>query len=114
MATRGSPTHGRPGGAGYGGFCWRAAPGPAVAFTATAHGEEAANGSAEEWVALHGSGPYTLVFRGLRDADRWFVRTGQYPGVCAALAFEQPMVIAAGETVSRDLRVLVADGHLKL
>jgi len=109
----GSPaTNGRPGGAGYGGFFWRAAPGEASTFTATRDGEEAVNGSAEPWLAFRGAGPYTLVFRGLADDDRWFVRTGIYPGVCAALAFERPLVLPAGAAVARTVTVLVADGWL--
>lgn len=111
----GSPaTNGRPDGAGYGGFFWRAAPGPATTFTAGREGEDAVNGSAEPWVALTGPGPYTLVFRGLRDDDRWFVRTanGGYAGVCAALAFEKPLVIRPGLPCARHLTVLVADGLL--
>lgn len=111
--TLGSPaTNGRPDGAGYGGFFWRAAPGAASTFTAKSDGEHGVNGSDEPWVALIGPGPYTLVFRGLADDDRWFVRTGIYPGVCAALAFERPLVVAAGTTVDRQLTVLVADGEL--
>jgi len=109
----GSPaTNGRPGGAGYGGFFWRAAPGPARVFTAEADGEEAVNGSAAPWVALTGPGPYTLVFRGLSGADRWFVRTGIYPGVCAALAFDEPLVVRPDAPVSRRYTVLVADGEV--
>ena len=117
----GSPaTNGRPGGAGYGGFFWRCAPGPSAAdaftvFTASAAGEEAVNGSGEPWLALTGPSagglPYTLVFRGLAGDDRWFVRTGIYPGVCAALAFARPLVVDAG-AVRRRLTVLVADGVL--
>ena len=111
--TLGSPaTNGRPGGAGYGGFFWRAAPGAVTTFTAAHDGEEKANGSAEPWGALTGPGPYTLVFRGLEGDDRWFVRTGIYPGVCAALAFTDPLRLAAGTTLDRRLRVLVADGLL--
>ncbi|WP_233412059.1 PmoA family protein [Nucisporomicrobium flavum] len=109
--TLGSPaTNGRTGGAGYGGFFWRAPDGDAVAYTSSAEGETAVNGSAEPWLAVTGGDAYTLVFRGLRDDDRWFVRTGDYVGVCAALAFERPLVIAAGTTLERDLTVLVADG----
>jgi len=109
----GSPaTNGRPGGAGYGGFFWRAAPGTAETFTADAEGEERVNGSAAPWVALTGPGPYTLVFQGLAGDDRWFVRTGIYPGVCAALAFERPLVVTAETPVVRRVRVLVADGRL--
>ena len=109
--TLGSPaTNGRTGGAGYGGFFWRAPDGDAVAYTATAEGESAVNGSAEPWLAVTGGDAYTLVFRGLRDDDRWFVRTGDYVGVCAALAFEKPLTIAAGATLRREISVLVADG----
>jgi hypothetical protein len=111
----GSPaTNGRPDGAGYGGFFWRAAPGPATTFTSGHEGEDEVNGSAEPWVALTGPGPYTLVFRGLSDDDRWFVRTanGGYAGVCAALAFDKELVVRAGVPLSRTLTVLVADGLL--
>jgi hypothetical protein len=109
----GSPaTNGRPDGAGYGGFFWRAAPGETRAFTAESDGERTVNGCAEPWVALTGPGPYTLVFRGLAGADRWFVRTGDYPGVCAALAFEQPLPVTPEAPVSRSLTVLLADGVL--
>ncbi|GIF75221.1 PmoA family protein [Asanoa siamensis] len=110
----GSPaTNGRPDGAGYGGFFWRAAPGETQVFTADAEGEDQVNGSAAPWLALtRGETPYTLVFRGLADDDRWFVRTGIYPGVCAALAFDRPLVVTPEAPVTRRLRVLVADGLL--
>ena len=128
--TLGSPaTNGRTGGAGYGGFFWRAAPppdradgptpdradGPAPesvsvrSFTAAGEG---GHGSAEPWLALVVGDAYTLVFRGLADRDRWFVRTDDYPGVCAALAYEEPLTIPAGTSISRRLTVLVADGTL--
>ncbi|MEV0396710.1 PmoA family protein [Polymorphospora rubra] len=113
----GSPaTNGRPGGAGYGGFFWRVAPGTPQTFTADADGEETVNGSTEPWLALTGQGadgaPYTLVFAGLGAGDHWFVRTGIYPGVCVALAFEHTLPVPAGGTVGRRHRVLVADGTL--
>jgi methane monooxygenase PmoA-like len=111
--TLGSPaTNGRTGGAGYGGFFWRLSPGKATAFTAGHDGEYAVNGSAEPWVAVTVDEAYTLVFEGLADADRWFVRTGDYVGVCAALAFERPLKMNAGDTLERRLSVLVADGVL--
>jgi methane monooxygenase PmoA-like len=107
----GSPaTNGRPGGAGYGGFFWRATAGPAVAFVPSG-GDP--HGSADPWLALTVAGAYTLVFRGLAGSDRWFVRTDDYVGVCAALAFEHPLEVAPGAEVARDLRVLVADGALR-
>jgi hypothetical protein len=112
--TLGSPaTNGRPGGAGYGGFFWRAAPGPEPprVFTAGGAGEEAVNGSTEPWVALV-SGAYSLIFAGLAPGDHWFVRASMYPGVCAAFAFERPRVIAArGSYAGRHL-VFIADGEL--
>jgi hypothetical protein len=115
--TLGSPaTSGRPGGTGYGGFFWRAAPGaeaPRV-FTPTATGERAANGSTEPWLALTSRppDPYTLIFTGLAAGNHWFVRATQYPGVCAALAFEKPRVIEAGTTMSGHHAVVVADAVL--
>lgn len=109
----GSPaTHGRGEGAGYGGFFWRLAPGEAHAFTERQDGEAAVNGSAEPWVAVTVDDAYTLVFEGLTDADRWFVRTADYPGVCAALAFTEPLTMEAGTTIERQVTVLVADGAL--
>ncbi|SCL71732.1 Methane oxygenase PmoA [Micromonospora citrea] len=116
--TLGSPaTNGRPGGAGYGGFFWRARSAtPARVRTAAAEGEEAVNGSAEPWLAFAGTGPdgsaYTLVLAGLAPGDRWFVRTAMYPGVCAAFAFDRPRLIAAGTTHVGRHRVVVADGDL--
>ncbi|MEU4776289.1 PmoA family protein [Micromonospora sp. NPDC023644] len=116
--TLGSPaTNGRPGGAGYGGFFWRAVSAtPARVRTATAEGEEAVNGSAAPWLAFAGTGPdgaaYTLVLAGLGEGDRWFVRTAMYPGVCVAFAFEQPRTIAAGTSRAGRHRVVVADGAL--
>lgn len=110
----GSPaTNGRPGGAGYGGFFWRAALSddlPTV-FTEAAAGEDQANGSTESWLAM-ATDHWTLVFTGLGDADHWFVRAAGYPGVCAALAFEQPRAIREGGTIGRRHRVVVADGRL--
>ncbi|WP_433549879.1 PmoA family protein [Micromonospora zamorensis] len=114
----GSPaTNGRPGGAGYGGFFWRAVSAvPASVFSAAATGEEAVNGSAEPWVALCGTGPdgrtYTLVFTGLGDGDRWFARTAMYPGVGVAFAFDEPVTVTAGTNRRGRHAVVVADGTL--
>ncbi|HYN95903.1 MAG TPA: PmoA family protein [Pilimelia sp.] len=110
----GSPaTNGRPGGTGYGGFFWRAAPGPAApeVFSADHAGEDDVNGSTEAWVALVGPA-YTLIFTGLGEGDHWFVRASMYPGVCAAFAFDRPRLVAAGASLLGQHRVLVADGRL--
>lgn len=112
--TLGSPaTNGRPGGAGYGGFFWRAAlsDGVPAVFTATADGEDRVNGSTEPWLAM-ATDDWTLVFTGLGYGDHWFVRAAGYPGVCAALAFDQPRNLASGTTLSRRHSVIVADGRL--
>jgi hypothetical protein len=106
----GSPaTHGRTGGAGYGGFFWRFPPGPAAAFTALS---SEPNGSDEPWVAMTVDDAYTLVFQGLRGDDRWFVRTSEYAGVCAALAFDRPLVLPPDSSINRDITVLIVDGVL--
>nr|WP_230416515.1 PmoA family protein [Micromonospora tarapacensis] len=116
--TLGSPaTNGRPGGAGYGGFFWRAAAAqPPEVFTAALAGEEAVNGCDKPWVALRGRAPeggaYTLVFAGLSRGDRWFVRTTMYPGVCVAFAFAEPATVPAGRSRHGRYQVVVADGAL--
>ncbi|MEU4625801.1 PmoA family protein [Actinoplanes sp. NPDC023801] len=108
--TIGSPaTNGRTGGAGYGGFFWRATSGRAVAFTPS--GAEP-HGSTDPWLALTVDDAYTLVFTGLSGADRWFARTGDYNGVCAALAYEDPLKIKPGTPLTRDITVLIADSRL--
>ncbi|GAA0486840.1 oxidoreductase [Paractinoplanes deccanensis] len=100
----GSPaTNGRTGGAGYGGFFWRCPPGRAVS--------SAGNGSDDPALTLTVDDSYRLVFSGLAGDDRWFVRTEEYIGVCAALAYTDPLVIPPGDTLRRDIRVLITDVH---
>ena len=106
----GSPgTNGRPDNAGYGGFFWRAAPGQPRVFTSESTVESDVNGSVTEWVALAGEA-YTLVFTGLGDGDRWFVRAKEFPGVFPAIAFDTVRVLAPGDHLTRHHRVLIADG----
>lgn len=108
----GSPgTNGRPGNAGYGGLFWRAAPGRPRIFTAESDDEAKVNGSTAPWVALQGA-QYTLVLAGLGEGDTWFVRAAEYPGVCAALAFDRVRVIEPGGCLRRDHAVVIADGAL--
>lgn len=108
--TLGSPgTNGRPDNAGYGGFFWRAAPGQPRVFTSQSTVESEVTGSVTDWVALSGD-TYTLVFTGLGDGDRWFVRAKEYPGVCAAIAFDTVRTLEPGDRLTRHHRVLVADG----
>ncbi|MGW7515520.1 DUF6807 domain-containing protein [Streptomyces sp. NPDC054796] len=112
----GSPaTNGRAG-AGYGGFFWRAPLGdraPSV-FTPDAEGEAAAHGRTADWLALSGA-DWTLVFAGATEetrADPWFVRAADYPGVGSSLAWDRPLALPPGETVTRRVVTAVADGRL--
>jgi Methane oxygenase PmoA len=112
--TLGSPvTNGRQEGAGYGGLFWRAplAESPPRVFTASGDGEDAVNGSTEPWAAIT-TDHYGLVFTGLGDGDHWFVRAAGYPGVCAALAYRYPRVIAGGMSLTRRHTVAIVDGPL--
>ena len=86
-------------------------PGKATALVANPDADP--HRSTADRVAVPVVDAYTLVFRGLAGDDRWFVRTEGYLGVCAALAWEKPLVIPAGTTIRRHLRVLVADGVIR-
>ncbi|GAT85425.1 putative dehydrogenase [Paenarthrobacter nicotinovorans] len=116
-ASLGSPgSHGAPG-SGYGGFFWRlpANASPRV-FSSTADGESAVHGSVSPWLAWAGefdAGPATLVFAAPREsADPWFVRCGGYPAVGSALAWDESVELAAGETLTRTNSVWISDGLL--
>ena len=61
------------------------------------------------WVSPPNS---TVVF--LADpvaAEPWFVRTAEYPGVCAALAFDHPLTLAPDADLVRDYRIVIADSQ---
>lgn len=111
----GSPAvNGRPG-AGYGGFFWRA-PGTSTdvrAFTPDGAGEAEVHGRRADWLALTGTATdgrdWSLVFRG---DDPWFVRVAEYPGVGSSLAWDQPLFLDHGQTLSRRVVTVVADGLL--
>ncbi len=116
-------SRGRVGG-GYGGFFWRF---PACAnvdvFTADAQGEDEVHGRVAPWVAWSADfaagpglgGPATIVLAA-REAEAagepWFVRVGSYPGLGSALAWDRPVVLPAGDVLSRRFDVAVADGRL--
>ncbi|WP_311764333.1 DUF6807 family protein [Arthrobacter ipis] len=46
------------------------------------------------------------------SADPWFVRCFGYPAVGSALAWYEPVALAAGESLQRSLSVWVCDGEL--
>jgi hypothetical protein len=123
-ATLNSPgSKGRPGG-GYGGFFWRFPECYDVeVFTAYARGEADVHGSVAPWLAWSAdfaagpgrNGPATVVISGTEAAasgEPWFVRVSDYPGLGSALAWDQPVSLQAGDTLSRRFEIAIADGRL--
>jgi hypothetical protein len=113
--TIGSPAVRGRAGAGYGGFFWRAPPGlrHVQAFGERSDGD--VHGSRDPWIVLTCGRPdtaaWTLIFlAGAPAADPWFVRSDDYAGVCSAIAWDRPLVVAPGEVFSRRLWVVIADG----
>ncbi|MGH9209308.1 MAG: PmoA family protein [Acidimicrobiales bacterium] len=133
----GSPaTNGRAG-AGYGGLFWRLprSASPPRVFTAEATGETAVHGSVTPWIAWTselvslsatyraerhqnegpaGSGTFTVALAAWPAqtsgrTDPWFVRVEGYPGMCSALAFAQPALLAADGVLARHFDALIAD-----
>jgi hypothetical protein len=104
--TLGSPTtNGREMGAGYGGCFLRLAEAPQSVSAGSLEGEEAVNGCDEPELTWRAT-DYSLCVVG---AERWFVRTSMYPGICDAWAFEKVRVIEAGQTWSGSFHVLISD-----
>lgn len=103
----GSPaTNGRPDGAGYGGCFLRLAKDEVAEVRAgELRGEAEVNGCTAEEIEWTGS-KFRIVARG---GPRWFVRTGIYPGICAAWAFDEKLVIEKGETFSGGITLLISD-----
>lgn len=104
-------------GSGYGGFFWRLpACSEAEVFTPEGRGEPEVHGSASPWLAWAADfpeGPATLVFAAPTEAqDPWFVRMADYPAVGSALAWDQPVELAAGESVVRTFTVWIVDAKL--
>lgn len=108
-------------GAGFGGLFWhaRSGPGQCRVLGAAGDGTEAVNGSRSDWLAVSAATgeqrQWTLVFIAAspqtRD-DRWFLRSRDYIGVGSALAFDDPLLVEPGATVTRRIVVVVADGVL--
>jgi predicted dehydrogenase len=115
-------SRGRVGG-GYGGFFWRFPECHDVeVFTAYARGEEEVHGAVAPWVAWIAdftagpgvSGPATIVVAAQDAAqagEPWFVRVRDYPGFGSALAWDRPMVLAAGDVLERRFDAAIADGR---
>lgn len=102
---------------GYGGFFWRLAScDDARVWSAAGSGEAAVHGSVTQWLAWSGTfdgDPATLVFTSPADCDDpWFVRVSSYPGVGQSLAWEEPVLLQPGESVTRSVTVFVSDARL--
>jgi predicted dehydrogenase len=109
--------------AGYCGFFWRGPrsfTGGTVRASRGREGEPAAMGQTSPWLAFSGrfdqiDGSATLLF--IPDPANpggepyWFVRTEPFPVVNPSLAYYTPLELAAGETLSRRYRLVVADGE---
>lgn len=118
----GSPGSHGAAGSGYGGFFWRLpACTSAHVFTPAAEGEQAVHGSVTPWLAwtaefaekAGAAGTATLVFAAPPEAqDPWFVRCAEYPAVGSALAWDRPVELATGKSLSRTHTVWISDGTL--
>lgn len=102
-------------GAGYGGFFWRgpAASGAAV-LSPAGTGVENAHGRTAPWVAVTDGSWSVLFLPGdeVTARDKWFVRARDYLGVCSSVTWEEPLVLEAGESVSRHVVTVVIDGGI--
>jgi hypothetical protein len=104
-----SPTvEGRPM-AGYGGLFWR---GPAQWTGSPIRGAEM--GKRAPWIAIVGPDA-TVAFvddpANPRYPTKWFVRSTPYACIAAAFSFDEPLELAAGETLRLRYRVVIADGE---
>jgi len=109
--------------AGYCGFFWRGPrsfTGGAVRASEGRTGEPAAMGKTSPWLAFTGrldeiDGCATLLFSpdpGNPGGEPfWFVRTQPFPVVNPSLAYYDPVELAAGDTLRRRYRLVVADGE---
>ena len=108
--------------AGYCGFFWRGPrsfTGGTVRAADGRSGEPAAMGKTSPWLAFTGQldetdGCATLLFSpdpaNPGGEPYWFVRSQPFPVVNPSLAYYEPLELAAGDTLSRRYRLIVADG----
>ncbi len=118
LPIRSPAAHGRAG-AGYGGFFWR---GPAITSTMdilSPQGNDIASvhGSTSRWLAISSpgaeTGPWTMLFTPGSETsahDRWFVRARDYLGVCLSVAWDQPLILAPGQSLTRNIIAIIIDG----
>ncbi|KAB8192452.1 oxidoreductase [Nonomuraea phyllanthi] len=106
-------------GAGFGGIFWRgpAFTGPARVLSPAGADVGRVHGRSADWVAVSGADregrAWTTLFTPADEAtarDRWFVRARDYLGVCSSPAWDEPLLLAPGETLDRHVVAVVIDG----
>lgn len=110
----GPGTNGREG-AGYGGWQLRLSPNEVQRIWDAdgREGVDAVHGSTARWVAwtgefMHQTATVVMARVNLDDADRWFVRQHEYPGLGSAIAWQDPVALP----LKRGYQLIVADGSL--
>lgn len=112
--------------AGHGGFFWRLPPCSNALITSSdpAHeGEDGVHGRIIPWILWsarfearpRATGVATLLFvpdDSTSARDPWIVRQTAYPGIGSAVAWDQRLEIADGQTLSRGFRIGIIDGNL--
>ncbi|SEG91944.1 Methane oxygenase PmoA [Nonomuraea solani] len=95
------------------------ASGASGAFSAFGADVGRVHGATAPWIAVTGAdrdrGEWTLVFTPGDETtarDRWFVRARDYLGVCSSPTWDEPLVLAPGETIARHVVIVVADGAI--
>jgi Methane oxygenase PmoA len=106
-----SPTSlGRPS-AGYGGLFLRLAPDfqdSLVVDTDGRRGEDVFGSNARA-VTMGSVRAEVAVNADEVTREPWFIRRSEYPGICAALAFERSLTLPSSASMSRSYRITVAD-----
>ncbi|MFI6425406.1 DUF6807 family protein [Promicromonospora sp. NPDC050880] len=115
LEIRSPATNGRPG-AGYGGLFWRLPIAESTTvLSAAGTGESRAHGSTSPWVAFvqqHGGRSTTLLLVQPGQVRPWFLRSAEYPGACPALAWDAPLLVPDGGSVSVGLVAVLLDSAL--
>lgn len=106
---------GRPG-AGYAGLFWRFGESRIERlFAPSGDGEAGINGRPHPWVAgvSGGASPLTVVFtQGPGEERPWFLRASDYTGIGPSLAWDRPLTLPAGESLTLGLDAFLLDASL--
>lgn len=103
-------------GAGYGGLFWRFPREARLiqALTSEHQDTDSIHGTKTSWLSISievNQKPATVILIQNRTSPLpWFVRTDEYIGACAALAWSQPLTFTATEPLEESLFAIVVDG----